>query len=99
MAKIGVLAATVLLAAMATAAAQELVSPQATISELTRESMTVLLNAGWTVAGFTGADGEFFLLSKEGKWIRCELVGERREKLPRALSLIDATFSICRRLN
>lgn len=99
MAKIGVLAGIMLAAVMAAATAQEPVSPQATISELTRESMTALLDAGWTVAGFTGSDGEFFLLVKEGKWIRCELVGERRERLPRALSLVDATFSICRRLN
>ena len=60
------------------------------------QSLTTLLNIGWTIQSVSGDDGNIILLHKDGnKWARCELFTGNELKLRFA----QAVYSDCRALN
>ena len=60
------------------------------------QSLTALLNDGWTIQSVAGDDGNITFLHKDGKkWVRCELFTGNELKLRFA----QAVYSDCRALN
>ena len=59
------------------------------------QSLTELLNDGWTIQSVSGDDGHITVLRKDGKWARCELFTGSELKLRFA----RAVYSDCRALN
>jgi len=61
---------------------------------LDAQSMSVLLNSGWSIQATSGSEGEVFLLVKANKYMTCILTNEG-ERLSTSLGVA----SRCHRLN
>lgn len=71
--------------------------PTPTTFERVDQPLSGLLNNGWTVNGFSGPEGNIFLLSKGSSVVRCQLFGSANSGTP--LSIQDSVGSICHKLN
>ena len=72
------------------------VPTQPTIFTTIPQSLTTMLNDGWTIQSISGDDGNITVLHKDGKkWARCELFTGNDLKLRFA----QAVYSDCRALN
>ncbi len=90
--------ATLILAFPATAQTNMTpIGPQPTTFELQVARLDALLNDGWFVHSMTGSDGEFLLLAKKNKFIRCYLSGPKDSQL--RLDIAGMIFSTCHALN